>query len=98
MEETQTELRFLCPLGEHECGINCVHYDRRDTTFISTGSDDGVVKVWNYKEDSCRDLTQNEGYNVNATQFHPVIPILVSAYESACKSSLASLREPFLGA
>ena len=67
----------------HKAGVNCLDFcPNHDRPHLVSGGDDGHVKVWDYQNKQCL-FTFDKGHsdNVSAVQFHPDLPILLSAGE-----------------
>jgi len=69
-------------LEGHQAGVNCVDYFQGgDKPYICSGSDDHMVKIWDYQTKACVHTLQSHTNNVSAVVFHPTLPIILSGSE-----------------
>ncbi len=69
-------------LEGHDKGVNCIdYYPGGDKPYLMSGSDDMMVKVWDYHAKSCVVTLDGHLGNVSAVLFHHMFPLLVTASE-----------------
>ena len=69
-------------LGAHERGVNCIdYYPGGDKPYLLSGADDHTVKIWDYQTKACLQTLEGHGHNISAVNFHPRLPLIISASE-----------------
>ena len=71
-------------LTGHEAGVNCVDFSRDiERPHLVSGSDDGLVKIWDYQTRQCLFTFDQGGHteSVSSVIFHPEIPIIITGGE-----------------
>ncbi|EDW85198.1 uncharacterized protein Dwil_GK12739 [Drosophila willistoni] len=69
-------------LEGHKKGVNCVNYYHTPTeSFLISGGDDYVVKIWNPKNNSCVQTLGGHSDNVTAVALHKELPIVFTGSE-----------------
>ncbi|VDN24008.1 unnamed protein product [Gongylonema pulchrum] len=71
-------------LQGHEKGVNCVdYYHGGDKPYLISGSDDRLVKIWDYQNKTCVATLDGHAQNVSAVCFHPELPVIISGSEDS---------------
>ena len=68
----------------HESGINCLDFSSdAEKPHLVSGSDDGLVKIWDYQTRQCLFTLDQGGHleSVSSVAFHPEMPIIVTGGE-----------------
>lgn len=69
-------------LTGHQRGVNCVEYSPGgEKPYIVSGSDDRMVKIWDYQTKQCIQTLSGHTNNVSYTLFHPTLPIILTGSE-----------------
>lgn len=68
--------------GSHEKGVNCIdYYPGGDKPYLISGSDDRMVKIWDYQTKACLQTLEGHSHNVSSVCFHARLPIIISSSE-----------------
>mmetsp|Transcript_31650 Transcript_31650/g.94312 ORF Transcript_31650/g.94312 Transcript_31650/m.94312 type:complete len:1010 (-) Transcript_31650:167-3196(-) len=69
-------------LEGHDKGVNCVDYFQGgDRPYLITGSDDKLVKIWDYQTKACVQTLEGHLNNISAACFHPELPLIITGSE-----------------
>ncbi|KAG1667995.1 hypothetical protein FOA52_000639 [Chlamydomonas sp. UWO 241] len=69
-------------LEGHDKGVNCVDYFQGgDRPYLITGSDDKLVKIWDYQTKSCVQTLEGHLNNISSVCFHPELPLIITGSE-----------------
>jgi len=66
----------------HEKGVNCIsYYLGGDKPYLISGSDDKLVKIWDYQTKSCIQTLQGHQQYISSVAYHPELPLFFSSSE-----------------